>query len=277
MGFVNNDLVQSAIEAQIENEENKEEERLDFNPLQLYFGDDYVVNDEITIHQPSIQDYITYGEENIQAVIYPFICNTTKCRLQLWEQGIDWNKISNQELFNLLIKRMNLEYSKLIFGNIDFQKFEIFDQIKNGEKTKVLYSKEQDIIIDEPTRIKMCKYIQYMFHTFPPEEEFTSSKTLKRDLINRDKQNLLAMKRDNSLKPPSLLSMISFYLNHPGSKYKKNELRNVGIVEFYDSVQRLQIYESTHAVLNGSYSGFVDTSKIPKNEFNFMRNLKVSA
>ena len=35
MGFANNDLVQSAIEAQIANEENKEEERLDFNPLQL--------------------------------------------------------------------------------------------------------------------------------------------------------------------------------------------------------------------------------------------------
>ena len=52
MGFTNNDLVQSAIEAQIANEENKEEERLDFNPLQLYFGDDYVVNDKITIHQP---------------------------------------------------------------------------------------------------------------------------------------------------------------------------------------------------------------------------------
>ena len=57
MGFANNDLVQSAIEAQIANEENKEEERLEFNPLQLYFGDDYVVNDKITIHQPSIQDY----------------------------------------------------------------------------------------------------------------------------------------------------------------------------------------------------------------------------
>lgn len=50
MGFANNDLVQSAIEAQITNEENKEEEYLDFNPLQLYFGDDYVVNDKITIH-----------------------------------------------------------------------------------------------------------------------------------------------------------------------------------------------------------------------------------
>ena len=277
MSFVNNDIIQSAIEIQIKNEESNEEEKLDFNPLQLYFGEDYIVDDQIIIHQPTIQDYIDYGEDNIQAVIYPFICNTTKCRLQLWEQGIDWNKISNQELFSLLIKRMDLTYSRLIFGNIDFQKFELFNRTKNGEESLVLYNAEQNILIDEQLREKMCKYIQYMFHTFPPEEEFTSSKTLKRDLINRDKQNLLAMKKDKSLKPPSLLSMISFYLNHPGSKYKKNELREVGIVEFYDSVQRLQIYESTHAVLNGSYSGFIDTSKIPKNEFNFMRNLKVSA
>lgn len=277
MGFANNDLVQSAIEAQIENEENKEEERLDFNPLQLYFGDDYVVNDKITIHQPSIQDYITYGEENIQSVIYPFISNTTKCRLQLWNNGIDWNDITNQQLFSILIKSIDLEYSKLMFGDINFHGFSFFTEEKDGKESVILYNPAQDIKIDEPTRIKMCKYIQYMFHAFPPEEEFTSSKTLKRDLINRDKQNLLAMKRDNSLKPPSLLSMISFYLKHPGSKYKKNELRNVGIVEFYDSVQRLQIYESTHAVINGSYSGFVDTSKIPKNEFNFMRDLKGSA
>lgn len=277
MGFANNDLIQSAIEAQIANEENNEEEYLDFNPLQLYFGDDYVVNDKITIHQPSIQDYITYGEENIQSVIYPFISNTTKCRLQLWNNGIDWNDITNQQLFSILIKSIDLEYSKLMFGDIDFHGFSFFTEEKDGKESVILYNPIQDIKIDEPTRIKMCKYIQYMFHTFPPEEEFTSSKTLKRDLINRDKQNLLAMKRDSSLKPPSLLSMISFYLNHPGSKYKKNELRNVGIVEFYDSVQRLQIYESTHAVINGSYSGFVDTSKIPKNEFNFMRDLKGSA
>ena len=276
MGFANNDLVQSAIEAQISNEENKEEERLDFNPLQLYFGDDYVVNDKITIHQPSIQDYITYGEENIQSVIYPFISNPTKCRLQLWNNGIDWNDITNQQLFSILIKSIDLEYSKLMFGDIDFHGFSFFTEEKDGKESVILYNPIQDIKIDEPTRIKMCKYIQYMFHAFPPEEEFTSSKTLKRDLINRDKQNLLAMKRDSSLKPPSLLSMIYFYLNHPGSKYKKNELRNVGIVEFYDSVQRLQIYESTHAVINGSYSGFVDTSKIPKNEFNFMRDLKGS-
>ena len=162
MGFANNDLVQSAIEAQIANEENKEEEYLDFNPLQLYFGDDYVVNDKITIHQPSIQDYITYGEENIQSVIYPFISNTTKCRLQLWNNGIDWNDITNQQLFSILIKSIDLEYSKLMFGDIDFHGFSFFTEEKDGKESVILYNPIQDIKIDEPTRIKMCIYSIYV-------------------------------------------------------------------------------------------------------------------
>lgn len=68
--------------------------------------------------------------------------------------------------------------------------------------------------------------------------------------------------------------MISACLNHPGFKYKKNELREVGLIEFMDSVQRLQIYESTTALLKGMYSGFIDTSKIKSEEFNFMREIK---
>ena len=48
---------------------------------------------------------------------------------------------------------------------------------------------------------------------------------------------------------------------------------DVGIVEFMDSVQRLQVYESSRALLAGSYSGFVDTSKIDKSQFDFMRDI----
>lgn len=40
-----------------------------------------------------------------------------------------------------------------------------------------------------------------------------------------------------------------------------------------DSVQRLQVMENSLALLRGSMSGFVDTSKINKDEFNFMREI----
>lgn len=43
------------------------------------------------------------------------------------------------------------------------------------------------------------------------------------------------------------------------------------------NLQRLQIYESTRALYGGMYSGMCDLSKVDKNEFNFMRDVKVEA
>ena len=63
-------------------------------------------------------------------------------------------------------------------------------------------------------------------------------------------------------------------LNHPGFKYKKSELKEVGIVEFMDSVKRLQTYESVMALMSGMYSGMIDTKKLDlKEELNWMRDL----
>lgn len=274
----NNNIILSAIERQLNEEVEDEVEELDFDPLYVYFGDDYVVNDRITIHQPTIQDFINNKESNIYGVITPFITNTTGCRVRLWDMGVDWNKISNLELFSLMIKNINYQYSKIIFGDIDFPTFQLCKKTEKGEKQLTLYSPVMDLEIDENTRKKMCDYIQYAFYAFPPEEEFTSNKTLKQELINNDKQKILAQRKDqNGKKGQNLLSMISFCLNHPGFKYKKNELREVCIAEFMDSVQRLQIYESTRALYNGMYSGFVDNSKLNRNEFNFMRDVKITA
>jgi len=60
-------------------------------------------------------------------------------------------------------------------------------------------------------------------------------------------------------------------VNHPGFKYKLQELREVGVCEFYDSVQRLQIYESATAVMKGMFSGMVDSSKIKPDQYNWMK------
>lgn len=125
--FSNSSIIQNSIEEQLNNEEIQEVEELGFNPLRMYFGDDYVINDKITIHQPSIQDFIDAdSESDIYNVITPFTANTTAYRLQLWDMGIDWNKLSNLELFSILIKTINSKYSELIFGKIDFSSFELY-------------------------------------------------------------------------------------------------------------------------------------------------------
>ena len=270
--FINgSSFIQGAIEQQIESENLEDEEKLDFNPLQVYFGEDYVLDDKIIIHQPSIQDYIDKGEDAMNRVIAPFIANTTAYRVQLWDIGIDWNKITNMELIELLFKTIDFECSKIIFGDIHFDTFERYKKTLNDETTFVLYSPEDEIELNEDKLNKICKYIQFMFSARPIEEEFVSNRVLKQDLINNDR--LKQLKRKKEKHNQSMLSMISACLNHPGFKYKKNELRDVGIYEFMDSVNRLQIYESSRSFLLGRFNGFCDLSKIDKKEFDFMRDI----
>ena len=247
------------------------EEKPEFDLLRLYFGEDYKINDKIIIHQPTIQDIIDMGESRFYATIAPFTTNTTSFRVQLWDLGIDWNIISDFELFSLLIKTVSVEDTKIFFGELDFSTFDFLAK-PNGtdEPIPVLYSKKYNLEIDNEIYLKIRSYICYMFGV-ELKNKFTKSKELKKEIIAKERADLAekAAKSADS----SLMQMISFALNHPGFKYKKDELRNVGYVEFLDSVKRLQIYEATRALTQGSYSGFCDTSKIPKEEFNFMRRL----
>ena len=41
----------------------------EFDMLQLYFGDDVVVNDKITLRQPTIDDIIRIGESTYYSVV----------------------------------------------------------------------------------------------------------------------------------------------------------------------------------------------------------------
>ena len=52
--------------------------------------------------------------------------------------------------------------------------------------------------------------------------------------------------------------------------YTKDYVRDMGIVEFMDDVQRLQIIHNADALLHGMYSGMIDTKKIDKGALNWM-------
>ena len=43
---------------------------LDVDSLQLYFGDDYIINDYIVIHQPTIGEVVKYGEAKYFSMVH---------------------------------------------------------------------------------------------------------------------------------------------------------------------------------------------------------------
>jgi hypothetical protein len=255
--------------------ESKEKKGYTFDKLQMYFGEDYTVGKSgIVIHQPKIWDIVTFGEKKFYEMLNVFITNPTVYRVPLWKAGKDWTKVSDYELFLQLLLQSNLtpDVSGLIFGELDFTKFNPYKRQNevdgNLVEDIVLLNQEQQVLIDEEVYTHIACYLRTMFNIFPKVER-AKGRTTKEWMIEEDIQKAKEQKPQESM----LLPMISFCLNHPGFKYKKEELKNMGIVEFNDSVQRLLVYESTNALMKGIYSGFVDSSKIPKQEFNFMREI----
>ena len=91
------------------NQSNTDEKyNFQFDELQMYYGIDYKVNNDITIHIPTIGEIIEFGEKNMYSSIAPFVGNPTSYRLQLWDLGIDWNKISDFELFVMLAQGLHI-------------------------------------------------------------------------------------------------------------------------------------------------------------------------
>lgn len=259
------------------------------DPLKLYFREPYKVKDKIIINQPTIQDIIDYGEREFYAMLRIFIENPTMCRVQLWDLGIDWNKITEYQLFAGFVPILQPEQTKVLFGDLNFTLLKPwprqipnpkFDENKEEDDEKnpkeitetILYDPVNDIELNESDYSQIALCLRTMFGFFPKNEKVLS---FKEDVIEQERANMKKAAEENKDKSGStLLPLISSCVNHPGFKYKIEELKDIGICAFMDSVQRLQIYESTTALLKGIYSGFIDTKDIKDSEqFNFMREI----
>ena len=238
--------------------------------LKLYFRQPIVINaykemglNDIVLLQPSIGDIVKVSEPLFYSTLNVFTTNPTANRLLLWNEGIDWNDLTDYGLFVMFFNRINPEISKLIFQDVDFTRFK---RLKKNDDI-LFYNEEQNIVIDENIYNIISLYFRTMFNAFPKTEK-TVDAVAKEWIIEEELMNA-AIKKDED--KSSLFSLISTCVNHPGFKYKSSELINVGIFEFMDSVKRLQIYESATAVMKGMYSGFVDAKKIDKEAYNFMK------
>ena len=252
----------------------------DFDELKMYFGKPFDVGNGMTIYQPTIGQILNIGEEKFYSTLYIFVGNPTMFRLQLWDMGVDWNKITSYDLFMSMITGINKEVSDLLFGDFDFSSFALYgkniEQINDDGETEIiqiptLYSQSLDIEISREDYTLISEYLQVMFNIHPKVER-AKGRATKEAIIEEDRMNL-AMRQKEKQSGSTLLPLISSCLNHPGFKYKLNELEDIGICYFMDSVQRLQVYESSTAVMKGMYSGFVDGSKIKPDNYNWMRSL----
>ena len=239
---------------------------LDVDELQLYFGEEYVINDHIKIHQPSIGEVVNYGEASYFSTVHTITAIPSDMKSQLWDMELDWTELKDFELFMMLAQTLTPDKTGLLFGDLDFSKLKPFQNNQNGNI--VLANKETGVIIDEMIYMRIVNYLRKL-HNIKPKVEKAFNKITKKILIEEDRQKILHSK-DKPFKS-YLLPLISAVKVKQG--YTKDYVKNMGFYEFFDDVARMQLINNADHLLSGVYAGTIDMKKINKAELNWMKEI----
>ena len=199
----------------------------EIDPLQLYFGDDYIINDKIKIKQAKIGDIVDFGEAKYFSVVHTLTAIPSDLKSKLWDMGLDWMAMDDFELFIMLAPTLPIESTKLLFGDLDFTKLKPYRNKENGDI--VLADLESGVKIDKLIYLRIVNYLRKV-HNITPKIERAANKTTKQILIDEDRMKI----RLNQEKPfkSYLLPLISSVKVRMG--YTKDYVRNEGFVEFFD-------------------------------------------
>jgi hypothetical protein len=180
--------------------------------------------------------------------------------------GIDWTQITDFQLFMMLAPTLPKDKTQILFGDLDLQAMRPFENKQN--ETVVLFNPQTNAVIDELAYGKISSYL-CSAHNLTKKVEKAANEFTKKFMIEEDRQKL----KYNAKQPYKsfLLPLISSVKCRMG--YTLDYIKNMGLCEFMDDLKRLQIIVNSDALLQGSYSGMVDTKKIPKKEFDWCREI----
>jgi hypothetical protein len=198
---------------------------LDVDDLKLYIGDDYVINDNIKVLQPTIRQIAEFGEREFFSVVHTVTAIPSDMKANLDDMGLDWMEVDDYELFMMLTQTLTPDRTHLLFGDLDFSKLRPFRNNQNGDI--VLADKETGLIIDKMIYLRIVSYLRKAFN-ITPKIERAANKMTKKILIEEDRKKN-ELNKDKPFKS-FLLPLISSV--KVKQCYTKEYVLNMGYVEF---------------------------------------------
>lgn len=242
------------------------------NLEEAYLGKDFQLNDKIKIHLPTVEEIIQFDPQRFWNFLTTFCANPTAVRGMLWKLNMEWFRMTDFQLFILMVKSFHPKDTKIFFGDLDFTKFEAMEIITNLDQvieqqaepvkeTILVHTEIEDLFIDEVTYNRMVNYLRAIFD-YHPKVEKPRTKLAIRWMLEQDEEKIKQAQREAKLHPTNtsyLLPLLSFFFKaYPG--FRPEDMSQINYFFFMDSIRRAQDYENSVALMHGVYGGFLDMS-----------------
>lgn len=227
----------------------------------------YKVNDKISVHVPTVDEIFDFGDQKYYSIVQTLVATPFDLMVELDDIGIDYETITDYQLFILMMESIavNEDDTSILFGDLNLKGFQEAVNPQNGEK--VLWSKDNDIVIDQMIALEICNVIRKI-HFWEAPIGRAGNAEAKRYLIerNRKKKKRLAKKPYKSF----LESMIISLVNTEEFPYNYETVMELSVYKLNASWRQIQKKKHWEQTMNGVYFGTVDTTKINLEKINWL-------
>lgn len=244
--------------------------------LKLYNGLPIQITDKIIMKVPTLGQICEFGDNNYFSFVQTFTATPMDENMIVFltDIGIDFNNISNFELF-MLLTRIIPKGSELLFdNNIDFFKFE-----PKTTDDEIPYLENSDgVIINEGIYNLMLANMRAINNVPIPKITKVKDDPIQKQMAIEDARNQLESRKRKAMFKPTgsaLMPIVSSMVNSAGFKHNEKTVFDMNIYAFWDSVNRISAIKNADNLYRGLYSGCLDLKSNPslKKEMDWMRKL----
>lgn len=244
--------------------------------LKLYNGLPIQITDKIIMKVPTLGQICEFGDNNYFSFVQTFTATPMDENMIVFltDIGIDFNNISNFELFMLLTRIMPKGSELLFDNNIDFFKFE-----PKTTDDEIPYLENSDgVIINEGIYNLMLANMRAINNVPIPKITKVKDDPVQKQMAIEDARNQLESRKRKAMFKPSgsaLMPIVSSMVNSAGFKHNEKTVFDMNIYAFWDSVNRISAIKNADNLYRGLYSGCLDLKSNPslKKEMDWMRKL----
>ncbi len=234
--------------------------------LELLAGKDFATSNGILFKHPKMSDLQKYDSNDIYGFTNLFCLQPQDIMVELWSRGVDYETLTNFELFLLLYTNKKTVYDVLFMDFANIYSVEVY----KDANTDILILKDSDDGIAGLIDNKIYEELSWFYKKITcfenkKTEKFASQKT-KEMILNMEVDSL---EEDEKNQKDYLAILLSALVWGNTSGYTWDNVWNLNFYQFNMGIRHIDKIKRTGHILTGIYTGNIDAKKISQKELDW--------
>lgn len=233
----------------------------------LLYAKQCPINENISVCIPSVGEILD-DEENFFEIVSTVVATPYDMMVPLDDAGIDFTKLTDFDLFMLMVGNLQNRDVSLLFGDLSFDSFA--PAINKETKEMVLVDMERDIVIDRVIHRDIANMVRKIL-SLERNEKKAGNEEARKYMIERAriKQKRRAKKTDKY--KSQVEDIIISLVNAEEFPYNYQTVRDITIYQLYSSLNQISHTIHFDNTMIGYYAGTVKIEDLKPEDRTWLR------